>query len=255
MATKLDFDELNILGSKSKRRYPKSIPYKEYFGAMYITPEQMRNRMDLAEEIEDVMLWLFAYWIVAAEAEISKEELKQDAKDKLTSVIAKHSKLDPYLEKHISQVVDEVVDVTERQEKKRRQEEAEDIADALSDEISNPPPEDKDKEEQEDSDSEEDEKDYWLSRERARLIAENEANAFENYREYREAKAQGKTKKTWITELDDKVRLTHELAEGQTVDIDGLFLVGGYEMRFPKDTEYDPDPSETVNCRCSCEYK
>ena len=219
MATKLDFDELNILDSRSKpkRRYPQSIPYREYFGAMYITPDQMRNRMELAGEIEDVMLWVFAYWIVAAEAEISKEELKQDAKEKLTSVIAKHAKIDPYLEKHINQVIDEVVDVTEKHK--------------------------------------DEETDYWVSDERAKIIAENEANAFENYREYQEAKAQGKTQKTWITELDDKVRFTHTLAEGQTVDIDGLFFVGGSEMRFPKDTEYDPDPSEVVNCRCSCEYK
>ena len=194
MATKLDFDELNILGSKSIRRYPKSIPYREYFGAMYITPEQMRNRMDLAGEIEDVMLWVFAYWIVAAEAEISKEELKQDAKEKLTSVIAKRAKIDPYLEKHINQVIDEVVDVTERHTNKQKTEDEliNDLAD-LSDEVGNLYPQDKDKEDEEDSDSEEDEKEYWLSRERARIIAENEANAFENYREYQEAKAQGKT--------------------------------------------------------------
>lgn len=207
MATKLKFDELHRI-----------TPYKEFFGKMFITPKQMNSRIGLARDIEDVMLYVFAYWIIAAEDEISEMELRRDAKEKLTSVVAKHTKLDPYLENHIERVIDEVIDTTKKH-------------------------------------TERNENDYWTSPERAVLISENEANSFENYIEYRDAKAGGKTKKTWITELDDKVRLTHELAEGQTVDIDGLFLVGGSEMRFPMDTQYDPDPSEIVNCRCSVEYK
>ena len=223
MATTLKFDNLNVLDSKvvkksDLKQKPLAKPYREYFGVMYIEPEEMRSRIELAEEIEDVMLWVFAYWIVAAEAEISKEELKQDAKDKLISVIAQHTKLDPYLEKHIDDVINEVVDTTEKH-------------------------------------AEETDTDYWLSQDRAMLIAENEANAFENYVDYREARESGKTKKVWLTELDDKVRPTHEIAEGQTVDIDGLFLVGDSLMRFPMDTEYDADPSETVNCRCVCKYE
>ena len=225
----LEFDELNELDSieqivkgAKKNNVVRAIPYREYFGAMYITPEKMKSRMDFAEQIEDAMLWIFAYWLIAADAGISKEELKQDAKEKLTSVIAKRTKLDSYLEKHINDVIDEVVDTTEKHTKEQK--EGDDTA-------------------------------YWTSQERAMLISENEVNAFDNYIEYREAKAQGKTQKTWITELDDKVRLTHELAEGQTVDIDGLFFVGGSKMRFPKDTMYDASPQETVNCRCVCEYK
>ena len=215
--TILDFDELNKLGVKVRNK-PKAIPYKEFFGAMYITPDKMRSRMELAEEIEDVMLYIFAYWIIAAEAELPISEIKQDAKAKLTDVIAKHTKLDPYLEQHIDKVVDEVVDATA-------------------------------------NNAGEDEGDYWTSQDRAMLIAENEANSFDNYVDYREATARGRTKKVWLTENDDKVRLTHELTEGQTVDIDGLFLVGDSYMRFPMDTMYDPDPREIVNCRCACVYE
>ena len=239
--TILDFDRLHRLDDViDSKRFPKPIPYRDYFGAMYITPEEMRTRIDLAEEIEDVMLWVFAYWIIAEEAEISVEEVKRDAEEKLTSVIAKHTILDPYLEKHIADLIGEVIDVTERHAKKKREDEDEesDIEEMLK---------------SEESEKSEGEK-YWTSRERAMLISENEANAFEEYIKFRDAKAEGKTKKTWITELDDKVRFTHTLAEGQTVDIDGLFLIGGSEMRFPKDSMYDPDPSEVVNCRCTCEY-
>ena len=169
MATRLKFDELNKLGSPivKKSKKPMPIPYKEFFGAMYITPDRMRSRIELAEEIEDVMLYVFAYWIIAAEAELSISEIKQDAKAKLTDVIAKHTKLDPYLEQHIDKVIDEVVDATERNAKLD------------------------DSDDSDDSDN----SDYWTSQDRAMLIAENEANSFDNYVDYREATASGKTKK------------------------------------------------------------
>ena len=231
MATILDYDELNRVES-----------YREYFGKMLISPEQMRSRIELAEEIEDVMLFVFAYWLIAEEAEISIEEIKQDAKEKLTSVVARHTKLDPYLEKHINDVINEVVDVTEKRAK-RNQDDLDEEQEVLDEFM------------KESEDGEKKPKDYWTSRERAQLISENEANAFDNYKEYQEAKAEGKTRKTWLTELDDRVRLTHTLAEGQTVDIDGLFLVGDSLMRFPKDTEYDASPQETVGCRCVCKYE
>ena len=188
---------------------------------MYITPKQMNSRIGLAEQIEDVMLYVFAYWSIAASAGIgiTEDEVRQDAKDKMRSVLAKHSKLDSYLKKHIDQVVDEVIDTTIKHTGK------------------------------------DDDSDYWLSRDRAALIAENEANSFDNYVDYREAAISGRKTKKWVTEADDKVRMTHEIAGGQTVDIDGLFLVGDSLMRFPMDTMYDADPKEIINCRCSVIYE
>lgn len=234
--TTLDFDELNELDefkqlekqvkkAKKKASLPISIPYKDYFGKMLIEPEQMETRIDLAKQIENVMLYTFAYWLLRADSDMSEQEIKQKAKEQLRSVIARHTALDDYLDEHIDDVIDEVWETTSKY--------AEDDEDA----------------------EDEGAKDYWTSRDRAKLISENEANAFENYIEYRDAKAQGKTKKVWLTELDDKVRLTHELAEGQTVDIDGLFFVGDSMMRFPMDTKYDASPRETVNCRCVCKYE
>ena len=252
MATTLKFDNLNVLDSKridvkngkSGRKYPTPIPYRQYFGEMYISPEEMRSRIDLAEEIEDVMLYILAYWAIATDADlpIDVDEVKRDGIERLTAVVAKHTKLDPYLEKHISDVVNEVVDVTEKHKKEREQE--------LSDEE-----DDVEKFLKEESGEESKPADYWTSRDRAMLISENEANAFEEYTKYRAAKEEGKTKKTWVTEGDEKVRFTHVLEAEKTIDIDGLFLVGDSYMRFPKDTMYEPSASETVNCRCTCEYK
>ena len=206
MATSLKFDELNRLD------------YRDFFGKMYITPKQMRKRIDLALEIEGIIFFLFDYYEIYKDTELDLLELKADVKEKLTAVVEKKLKLDPYITEHIDKAIDEVVDATERHA-------------------------DKDKPE-----------DYWTSAERATIISANEANALSNYDEYREARASGKKRKRWITELDDKVRFTHTLAEGQTVDIDGLFLVGGSQMRFPKDDMYDPAPEEVINCRCAVQY-
>ena len=210
MATELKFDELNKLG------------YRGYFGKMLISPTQMRRRIGLAEDIEDVIFFLFEYYVIYDGAETELPELKADAKERLTSVVEKRMKVDPYIESHIDSVVDEIVDATKRHT---------DINSEIDDGYG-----------------------YWTSTERAMLISANEANAFENYNDYRNAKANGKTRKRWITELDDRVRFTHTLVEGKTVDIDGLFLVGSSEMRFPKDDMYDPAPEEVINCRCAVEY-
>lgn len=246
MGTSLKFDELNKLD------------YRKYFGEMLISPEQMRKRIALARDIEDVMLFLFTYWAIAVDAEISKAEVIEDTVSKLTTAVEKHIKLDPYIEDHIKQVVNEIVDVTEKEEEKRKAKEEQERSDAeedvdealkldeLSEDYTGTAESEKRKK---------DSKDYWLSSDRAMLISENEANAFENYNEYREAKASGKTTKVWLTELDEKVRFTHTLAEGEKTDIDGLFLVGGSKMRFPKDTMYDPAPEEVINCRCTCKYE
>ena len=210
--TILKFDEIH-------KPFYKAIPYKEFFGKMYISPKQMKSRIGLAEQIEDVMLYVFAVWAIAGSAGITEAEIRQDAKEKLQTVIGKHTKLDSYLKQHIDKTIDEVINTTIKHK------------------------------------DEESESGYWTSQDRAMLIAENEANSFENYVEYREAAASGKTKKKWLTENDDKVRLTHEIAEGQTVDIDGLFLIGDSLMRFPMDTQYDADPREIINCRCSVVYE
>lgn len=244
MATQLKFDELNKLKSKNK-----SIPYKDYFGKMYISKKQMDERISLAEDIELVMLYVFTLWDLRDTPGYEKTvpEIKDIAKRQLTTAYEKHTKVDPYITKHIDNLVNEVVDSTERNtnlDTLPRQNGSNSIEKTLA--KKNPTVDEGDKEE---------DKAYWTSRDRAKLIAENEANSLKNYTEYREAKTTGKTKKIWLTENDEKVRLTHTLVEGKMVDIDGLFLVGGSLMRFPKDVEYDPDPSETVNCRCSCVYE
>lgn len=59
---------------------------------------------------------------------------------------------------------------------------------------------------------------------------------------------QGFTRRRWVTRKDDKVRETHAHAEGQTVEMDQPFIVGGYPLRYPGDRQ--GPPAIVINCRC-----
>jgi hypothetical protein len=70
-----------------------------------------------------------------------------------------------------------------------------------------------------------------------------------------QAIADGKTHKRWITEKDNRVRLSHKLLDGKTIEIRKLFYPGGVPMRFPKDYEYaEAFPRELIGCRCNIKY-
>ena len=93
---------------------------------------------------------------------------------------------------------------------------------------------------------------YSLSYDRARYIAENEVNAIDGHEEYVEAVKSGKTRKTWRTMIDGKVRHTHAVLEGKAIPIYGFFEVGDSLMRYPKDELGSAE--QTVNCRCCLKF-
>lgn len=95
---------------------------------------------------------------------------------------------------------------------------------------------------------------YYLSKDRAMFSAENEANSVMNYYDYVYAKENGKTRKRWLTEGDNRVRETHTEVRYTTIPINDYFVVGESLMLFPKDTSMDADAEEIVNCRCVVEY-
>lgn len=96
---------------------------------------------------------------------------------------------------------------------------------------------------------------YMTSAERSILIAETETNNVANNDELEEAKANGMTMKTWVSERDNKVRLTHTEVDGTTIPIDDMFQVGMAELMYPCDEENGySDPEEIVSCRCHLEY-
>ena len=94
----------------------------------------------------------------------------------------------------------------------------------------------------------------WLGRERANLIALNEANWKWNNEEFFDAQESNKTK-IWHTALDERVRLTHISLEGVKLPINEPFHVGSSLMMFATDSSLGASISEIANCRCTTEYK
>ena len=56
-------------------------------------------------------------------------------------------------------------------------------------------------------------------------------------------------KKVWLATRDTKTRESHREADGQEVDLEDKFIVGGERLDYPLDPDAGPD--ETVNCRCT----
>lgn len=67
----------------------------------------------------------------------------------------------------------------------------------------------------------------------------------------REVLPEGATK-TWLSSEDDRVRPTHEDADGQTVPIDAQFEVGDDLLDYPGDPSGSDE--EVINCRCTVIY-
>lgn len=60
--------------------------------------------------------------------------------------------------------------------------------------------------------------------------------------------------KIWHSASDNRVRHTHQVLNGKSAPLDGLFVSeSGATLRYP----HDPDGSaeEVIGCRCFCEYK
>ena len=215
------FDELNRLTSdfetwEELNEYvgmKRSEPYDEYFEPMKIAESQKKRRITFAERLEDNLIYLLAFLFYTRIGRTEDLVLSQVIADVQSGYINAYGTPDEYVEQHVKRFTDETVAATERN--------ADDP--------------------------------YFFSTDRARFIAENEANIVMNHREYEAAKA-GYTKKQWITIVDGKERRTHREVAGMTVPIGDLFYVGDSMFLYPKDLTFDPSPEEVVNCRCSVRY-
>lgn len=87
---------------------------------------------------------------------------------------------------------------------------------------------------------------------RVRRILRTESNRAINYgNELAMDKFEYKVQKRWIAVHDDRTREAHLAADGQTVEQEGVFTVGGEQMEFPGDP--NASGSNTINCRCFSE--
>ena len=222
----MKFDRLNVLSENEpisderKRISRKKIPIHEYFEDMQISEEQKQKRIRLANLLLADVLFLFAL----SKGNNDKQYLVKSFQNRYTNSVKSVAQQDKELSLYIGKVCESIVDTTVKDTNK-----SSDLTDSASNE-------------------------YRTSIDRAMNIAENEANSILNNDEYRNALKNGCTKKKWISFGDERVRMDHADVDGEIVDINKPFHVGGYLMMFPKDDSLGAGLEEIVNCRCSVEY-
>lgn len=205
MATR-KFDKLNNL---------RSMPYADYFGEMDITEESKKERIALAESIEDVVLSVFDLIEVQKDIEYTNEQyIKSEFVKKMLIAITGLIVVDKYVNDYLAKIADLIVDATIKH---------------IDDE-------------------------YYLSKDRAVYIAENESNSLMNYEELQEAILLGFKEKKWVTMKDRWVRHSHIMVDDVQIPISKPFELSGGRMMFPKDYSLGASDSEIVNCRCSIKY-
>ena len=192
-----------------------SIDYETYFGEMDLTEEQKEQRISLAKKLEDDMLFFFS--LISVLRQFKYEDMQfaiESLENRYRATLGTYMDIDDYLSDYIKEFAGYTADVTQRH-----------------------------------TDDE-----WYLSQDRAMLIAENEANTDWNYSEYQQAIANGMTQKTWLTMQDRRVRHTHMKVDGKTIPIQSVFLVGDSEFLFPKDQTFSPSTNEVAGCRCAITY-
>jgi len=93
-----------------------------------------------------------------------------------------------------------------------------------------------------------------IGRRRAVTIARTETGQAASVGSNAAAEATGlDLDKVWNATEDARTRPDHAAADGQTVDMDADFIVGGESMKFPR----APGASarQCINCRCICTYE
>ena len=94
---------------------------------------------------------------------------------------------------------------------------------------------------------------WYTSEDRKLLLAAGDAQTIGNYEQFEKALAQGKTHKTWKSELLRTTRKDHSEMHGKTIPIKEKFVFPDCEMLFPRDV-VNGTAKQVVNCRCSLKY-
>lgn len=248
MATTLKNDELNINQPYKER----SEPYDKFFGIMALSKRQIWERILFAEDFEDIFFEFLMFMTVlndlGMDYQRAQDQLQERYRDKMFEYLPVTDS--DFINQYAAEFASNAVETTAKHIKDIHRDYSEDIqrkivsdTDILVKAIIEQSQEDQLKDDN-----------WYVSLDRAKYNAENEANTILNRSDFIEAREAGYKLKRWLTEHDDRVRFTHSMVEGITIPIDSLFVVGDSVFSYPRDMTYSPNPNEYIGCRCSVEY-
>lgn len=189
----------------------------EFFDEMDLPTAEKEKRKDFAESMKDNMLFIFALFTVMKQNNYTNREfIVAQLQTRYWDISMKYFSRDAKkVQEYINEFSNEIINAT--------------IA-HINEE-------------------------YFLSDDRASIIAVNESNTILGYSEIQKKIEQGYTRKQWITEKDRKVRKTHRAVDNITIPIEDYFLVGNSLMMYPHDNiSFEVEPKEIINCRCVVRY-
>lgn len=213
----LPFDELNTPKVEVE-------PPEKYFSKMAISKEQKEERVETANDIMSVLLFLFALLAIEMqEPEPDYDMVYRSFWLRFRDTVAKHSRMDDYQNNYVKEFTQNAFDVT------RRHMEASGVGtDGRTD------------------------AGWWTSPDRAMAMGENSASVVINHEELLQAAEAGAVGKKWVDKADIRVRNTHREVTKEILPFADYFAVGNGVMLFPCD--WDNNPDECYNCRCVCQY-
>lgn len=195
--------------------YERSMSIDKFFDEMRISEEQKRLRKNLAERLRAEFDYIMAYlfYLQANNAPVRKMDIVDEIMGRYRNAVGALIPMDLFLTTRIANTSLEIVDATYRHE----------------------------------------DDPYFYSKDRSRLIAENESNTLYSYDEFNEESLTARAKQ-WLTIIDGKERESHAEVNGVIVPIDEPFeLRGGYVL-YPRDDSLSCDDSELCGCRCSLKF-
>lgn len=240
-----NFDKLNVLS------------YDTYFGEMGLSNKKTKDRLRLADHIEDAMLFLYALMMFTDDINYVKNAFYAELINGIEDA-------DAYVISLVSEMSDKIVETTFKHRNDFSGKNTDSNSPVYGTERTYSHSSDVEKvtvkpEEKTDlsdtSKTSGKKENYFLSVERAKRVSADLSNTIRNHVDNVEAIVTGKTLKTWHTILDGRERETHFDADGQTIPIEQPFSVGDSLMMFPKDRSLGASDNEIVNCRCTCTYK
>ena len=206
----MSFDELNSLLANKR-----SMSFEQFFGEMELSDDEIQQRIELAEKLEDGFLFVLALLFTMQQYnEVNWERARQEYENRYLSALAGYVTITPYIRQYVRDMSYDIMDSTKKHQAEY----------------------------------------YYYSPDRGKFMAECEANTTRSYQCNEDAIAQGKTMKRWLTMGDKRVRTTHKEVGGTSKPIGEPFYVGGSLMMFPRDRQYSPPNSLVCGCRCSIIY-
>ena len=221
----LNLDQLNSL------RPDGGIDLEKYFHSMTdLSPKQQKERIELAKKIEAEVIWFLTLMSLRIEYDDIEgiEEIKRQFINEYTDIIQDYINDPMFEDLYPEQLADELASETRKLEALEKT--AVELAEA-------------------DSDS------TRKNNLRSSITAVNEAQTVLNRADFKTAKAKGYSRKTWVSEHDNRVRPTHQIVDGTTIPIDEFFEVGKARLLYPHDwLNGSANPEELINCRCVIRY-